>query len=102
MKTVVRNYSNRGKSNPANDKGLPFAVTGETVPELIKKTNALLERGYDFKTQFYQVIETRRNENVGLNRRRFNQSSRHNSDVGIRTRMLKELMYYECMMIEVN
>ncbi|HDR7566355.1 hypothetical protein [Bacillus mycoides] len=102
MKTVVRSYSNRGKVNPSNDKGLPFAVTGGTVTELIKKTDSLLERGYDFKTQFYQVIETRRNENCGLGRRRFNQSSRHNSDVGIRTRMLKELMYYECMMIKAN
>ena len=90
MKTVVRSYSHKGKTNYRNEKGLPFAVTGETLGVLINKTDELLGRGYDFKTQIYKVIETRKPSNT------------LNGDVGVRMRFLKELIYYECMMVKVN
>lgn len=102
MKTVVRSFSYKGKTNYRNEKGLPFAVTGETLSILIDRTNELLERGYDFKTQIYKVIETRRNENVGRSQRSLKPSNTKNGDVGVRMRFLKELIYYECMMVKVN
>ncbi|HHI3608486.1 TPA: hypothetical protein QCU10_005815 [Bacillus anthracis] len=102
MKTVVRSYSHKGKTNYRNEKGLPFAVTGETPSALIRKTDDLLGRGYDFKTQIYKVIETRRNENVGRSQRSLKPSNTKNGDVGVRMRFLKELIYYECMMVKVN
>lgn len=102
MKTVVRSYSYKGKTYYKNDKGVPFAVTGETPSALIRKTDDLLERGYDFKTQIYKVIETRRNENVGRSQRSLKPSNTLNGDVGVRMRFLKELIYYECMMVKVN
>ncbi|HDR7786424.1 hypothetical protein PDN54_08065 [Bacillus cereus group sp. Bc252] len=102
METVVRSYSLKGKLSYSNDKSKAIPVTGETITQLIVKTDALRGRGYDFKTKIYKVIETRRNENVGLSNRSLKPSKTNNGDVGVRTRLLKELIYYECMMVKVN
>lgn len=102
MKTVVRSYSRKGRINYRHEKGIPFAVTGETLGVLIDRTDELLERGYDFKTQIYKVIETLKNEDVGRSKRSLKPSNTLNGDVGVRMRCLKELIYYECMMVKVN
>ncbi|AXK19156.1 hypothetical protein [Bacillus sp. COPE52] len=103
MKTMVR----KGTSNTSfmiveknKREGLPFPVTAPDVLTLIRKTDELMERGYDFKTQIYRVIEVKTLENRGVYTRALNPVKKSNADV--RGRHDKERIYFECLMVKIQ